>query len=275
MIVCIAGKNDIASVCLEYVLSEYDDEIVALPCRSDDGTNTWQRSLLATAKMNGVSVVSIEDLYSEDDLLLFSLEYDRLLDVEKFRSEKLFNIHFSLLPAYRGSYTSIWPILNGESKSGATLHEIDAGIDTGPVVDQVEFPITVNDTGRSLYGKYLKYGAMLFIKNFPCILRNSYVGLPQSVVGASFYSRKSIDFSHIPIDLKKTAFEVHNQVRAFVFPEYQLPELFGGRIKNSWITDERSVLKPGTVVGEDALFWRIATIDYNVVLEKADVDRFL
>jgi methionyl-tRNA formyltransferase len=58
-------------------------------------------------------------------------------------------------------YTSAWPILNGEDETGVTLHEIDEGIDTGNIIDQISFPITEDDTARDLYFKYLKYGSML------------------------------------------------------------------------------------------------------------------
>jgi methionyl-tRNA formyltransferase len=268
LIICIAGKNDIASSCLEYTLNKSDD-VVALPCRDDDGTDTWQRSLVATANRNGVPIISLDTLYKYDDLILFSLEYDRILAVDKFRSSGLFNIHFSLLPSYRGSYTSVWPILNGDSESGVTLHEIDSGIDTGPIIDQLKFPISVRDTARDLYFKYLDHGISLFIQNFPYIYWQSYVSRPQSVIGASFYSRKSIDFSNIHIDFKKTAFEVHNQIRAFVFPEYQIPVVFGQGIGGSWITSDRSIPKAGNVVYENDTMIRVATMDYDVVLEKA------
>ncbi|PJF32865.1 MAG: hypothetical protein CUN57_03670, partial [Phototrophicales bacterium] len=98
----------------------------------------------------------------ENDLILFSLEYSRLIDVSMFRDRRLFNIHFSLLPAYRGAYTSIWPILNGEEFSGVTLHEIDHGIDTGRIIYQRRFPIPSTFSARDLYFKYMAAGTELF-----------------------------------------------------------------------------------------------------------------
>ena len=53
----------------------------------------------------------------------------------------MLNVHPSLLPSYRGANPAFWQIRNNEQHSGVTMHHIDAGVDTGPVVAQQEFPI--------------------------------------------------------------------------------------------------------------------------------------
>ena len=73
--------------------------------------------------------------------MFISLEYHRLIDPLKFVTSKLYNPHFSLLPAYKGMYTSALPLLNDEKDAGVTLHHIDSGIDTGDIIDQIIFPI--------------------------------------------------------------------------------------------------------------------------------------
>lgn len=67
------------------------------------------------------------------------------------------NIHPSYLPAYRGQHVINWAILEGDKKTGVTLHYIDDGIDTGDIILQEEVPIDSNDDALTLHHKlYLK-----------------------------------------------------------------------------------------------------------------------
>lgn len=82
--------------------------------------------------------------------------------------------------------------------------------------------------------------------------------------GASYYSRSAINYSNINIDLNRTAYQIHNQIRVFIFPEYQLPKIAGREIISSTITTKRSSQKPGEIVtsfGNNVYF---ATIDYDI-----------
>lgn len=75
-----------------------------------------------------------------------------LLDRSVFEAPRLgaVNVHSSLLPRYRGVHPVSWALVRGESVTGVTLHRIDAGVDTGPVVGQVEVPIGETDDIWSL-----------------------------------------------------------------------------------------------------------------------------
>jgi len=244
------------------------DNILALPNFSDQDVK-WMKSLRKTALQLGITIVdAIEELYEIGSLVFFSLEYDKIINPEQFRSNQLFNIHFSKLPAYKGMYTSAWPILNGEKTTGVTLHKIDKRIDGGDILDQLEFDISSTDTCRDLYFHYNLSAVELFKKNVVSILRGAYKTHRQPVYGSSYYSKNSIDYKVLNIDLRKTAFEVHNQIRAFVFPEYQLPEIRGYKITKSEIMNEPSVLMPGQIVSDNKEFIDVATIDYNIRLYK-------
>ena len=60
------------------------------------------------------------------------------------------NLHASLLPKYRGAAPIQWAIANGESVTGVTTMRIDAGLDTGDILMQREFPIRPEDTAETL-----------------------------------------------------------------------------------------------------------------------------
>ena len=134
--ICIAGKNKCAIDCLTYLLKKYPDfKILALPNKSDDGNDTWQKSFKKFAQKNKVPITNLKSLYNKENLYFFSLEFEEILNTKLFKSKNLFNFHFSLLPKYRGCHTNYYQILNGEKNSGVTLHKIDRGIDTGMIID--------------------------------------------------------------------------------------------------------------------------------------------
>lgn len=242
MNICIAGKNNIAVKSLEYlILSKIINinDIFVCPIENDLGMDTWQLSLRKFAEVNNLKIIKLNELYDIENLVFISLEYDKIIKPSLFKTKKLFNIHFSHLPKYKGMFTSIWPILNGELRSGVTLHKIDSGIDTGDIIAQYKFDIDINDTARDLYFKYLDYGLQLFKDFIKNIVNNNYSYIKQPYLNSSYYSKNSIDFNNIKIDLIKTSFEIHNQIRAFIFPEYQLPMLNGHYLTKSELINEK------------------------------------
>ncbi|MEI6837229.1 MAG: formyltransferase family protein, partial [Alcaligenaceae bacterium] len=60
------------------------------------------------------------------------------------------NIHGALLPRYRGCNPTQWAILNGETLTGVTMHEMSAGLDEGAIIDQREVPLFFEDTWQAV-----------------------------------------------------------------------------------------------------------------------------
>lgn len=183
-------------------------------------------------------------MYKIEDLVFISTEYDRIIKPHLFKTRGLYNIHFSLLPAYKGVYMSAWPILNGETYSGVTLHEIEPGIDTGDIISQKKFKLSSKETAFSLYFKFIKYGTALVIKNIDRLINHNYKTCPQSSVGSTYYSKKSIDYRNLTIDLNTTATQIGRQIRAFYFPIYQIMRVYKFPIKDFRITQEKSIESP-------------------------------
>ena len=164
--ICIAGKNEIAVNSLKYIVENYGEyEIWVIPNQGDNGENSWQPSLRLEAQNMQIPIKELGEVYPVEDLIFISLEYDKIIRPGKFKSNQLYNIHFSKLPKYKGMFTSVMPILNGEKESGVTLHLIDRGIDTGDIIDQTSFKVGLNDTGRQLYQKYLDTSFTLLKEN--------------------------------------------------------------------------------------------------------------
>lgn len=266
--VCIAGKNNIAVKVLEYIFQkENRDYELGIVCnRTETGVDGWQRSFRKFANGLGIKEYKLEDLYDIENLVFVSLEFDQIVKPEKFKNARLYNIHFSLLPAYKGMYTSAIPLLNGERKTGVTFHCIDAGIDTGNIIAQKEFVIEKNYTARDVYFSYIKYGTELVIKYIDDVINNNVETRKQPAEGSTYYSKRTIDYSNIKINLQQTAENIYNQLRAFNFREYQIPTVYEKPIIASEILQETTRMKPGTILQTSDAGMTIATIDYDMIL---------
>ncbi|TSE18647.1 Bifunctional polymyxin resistance protein ArnA [Tepidimonas alkaliphilus] len=268
-IFCIAGKNKIAVTILRKARRLLPPEnLFVLPNSDDKGINDWQPSLLATARKTNTPIIRLEDLYGIQDLVLLSLESNILFKVEKFKSQNLFNLHFSLLPAYKGCHTSVWPILRGEKVTGVSLHKIDFGIDTGPIIAQKKVRIKPEYTAQDLYLRLMDAGVDLVSQYLETLIFSPETLQlhPQSSDNSSYYPRSSIDYKSITIPWKSTAYQIINFLRAFTFPKYQFIKE-RGKIIESWkIEEQRSTLPPGSIIEEDEISACFATIDYNIRL---------
>ncbi len=93
-----------------------------------------------------------------------------ILDIPRYGC---LNIHASLLPKYRGAAPIQWCILNGESMTGVTIMQMDAGLDTGDMLTKAEVPILDTDTAESLEEKLMQAGAELIVKTLPMVEEGS------------------------------------------------------------------------------------------------------
>jgi methionyl-tRNA formyltransferase len=276
MVVCIAGKNDIAIEIVKFLKDNYSEiELVGITNKSDIGVNGYFRSYKWFLNFNNIPQITQEEVYTVKDLLFISLEFDSIINPSNFSSNRLYNIHFSLLPAYKGMYTSAWPVLNCENYSGVTLHEIDRGIDTGDIIDQIKFKLDNAETVKSLYQKYMDYGIELMKRNIPVLFSNNYNKTIQPSKGSTYYSKNSIDYKNLRISLNVTAERLDAQIRAFTYREYQIPVIAGHKIHKSEITSTKSTCKPGHIVNEDEFSILISTIDYDVILYKDRFEEFI
>lgn len=90
-----------------------------------------------------------------------------ILDMPKYGC---INIHASLLPKYRGAAPIQWSIIDGEKETGVTIQQMDVGVDTGDILSQKIVPITMEDTGASLFDKLCLAGSELLLETLPRIL---------------------------------------------------------------------------------------------------------
>lgn len=271
MNICIAGKNNIAIDVCRYVVEHYPQaNIYALINRNETGEDGWQLSYLKYIQSESRVILSnLEEMYEIADLVFLSVEYDRIIRPQLFQTKELYNLHFSYLPAYKGVYPSVWPILNGDKYAGVTLHMMDQGIDTGDIIAQKRFKLSSKDTSFSLYTRLIAEGTKLVVKHFDNLIDNRSKARPQPAIGSTYYSKKSINYANLTIDLNVTAAQLDRQIRAFYFPAYQVANVYGCHVSHTRITRVKSSAKAGTILKDTKKWLELATIDYNIILYKA------
>jgi len=123
------------------------------------------------------------------------------------------NTHASLLPRHRGAAPITAAILAGDTETGVTLMQMDAGIDTGPILAQRAIPINDEDTTATLTEKLANLAAALLIEMLPRILAGAITPQPQDDSRATF--AKMIRKEEGRIDWTQPAIEIARRVRAF------------------------------------------------------------
>jgi methionyl-tRNA formyltransferase len=123
------------------------------------------------------------------------------------------NIHASLLPRWRGAAPIQRALLAGDAETGVTIMQMDAGLDTGPMISQNRVPVAPDDDAGSLHDKLAAAGADALLS----ALGDIEVGLarprPQSAEGATYAAK--IDKQDTRLDWTRPAAELERAVRAF------------------------------------------------------------
>jgi len=123
------------------------------------------------------------------------------------------NVHASLLPRWRGAAPIQRAILAGETETGVCLMQMDAGLDTGPVLACSSCAITADDTGSRLHDKLSLQGARLLSQNLAALENGSLKPSLQDGALASYAGK--LQKSEARIDWNASATDIANKIRAF------------------------------------------------------------
>ena len=123
------------------------------------------------------------------------------------------NLHASLLPKYRGAAPIQWAIASGESITGVSTMRIDAGLDTGDVLEQKEEQIRASDTALTLAPRLAHTGAELVITSLAGLSKGTLMPRPQDDTQATLAPILTKEDGLI--DFSRTALETWNRLRGF------------------------------------------------------------
>ena len=171
------------------------------------------------------------------------------------------NIHSSLLPKYRGAAPINWAILNGEEKTGVTLMYMAEGLDTGDMLAQTETPIDLNENARQLHDRLAQLGAQLLLDTLPALEAGTATAQPQDDALSCYAPMLSRELS--PIDWKKSARQIHDQVRGLYPWPSAVTQLDGVRVKvlRTALSGQQTDRPAGSVIQADKHALKIACGD--------------
>ena len=150
--------------------------------------------------------------------VLCVIGWGQILDSEtlSFARKITMGAHASLLPKNRGSAPINWSIIRGESETGNTLMELNSGVDTGGIIAQRKFDISLFDSCRTLYGKVAESNASMLIEALASIVNSTLKVVPQTSNQVDILPRRKPSDGRI--NWQKTSKQLYDFVRALTVP---------------------------------------------------------
>ncbi len=159
------------------------------------------------------------------------------------------NLHFSLLPAWRGAAPVQHAILHGDEVTGASTFRIEAGLDTGPVFGVVTEQVRTSDTSGALLGRLADSGARLLLATLDGLEDGSVTAVPQPADGVS--RAPKLTAADARLDWAATALRVDRLIRACTPAPGPWTTFRDRRVKLGPVRAlEHSTLRPGELVVE-------------------------
>ncbi len=226
--VVFAGTPDFAVPCLEAVLAS-GAECVAVYTQPDRPAGRGRQLQPSPVKQRALQAglpveqpQSLKDAQVQSQLAAYAPElmivvaYGLILPRAVLAMPRLgcWNVHASLLPRWRGAAPIQRAILAGDAETGVDLMQMEAGLDTGPVLLQRRTPIAADDSSGRLHDRLARLGAELLLEGLSRVLAGeSLAAQPQSEEGVC-YAHK-LEKSEALLDWQQSATELDRKIRAF------------------------------------------------------------
>ena len=255
--------HEMGYACMEALLKMGAPIAALFTHRDDPHEEIWWRSCAELAAQNSIPVhidESVEAAAAKIGVLkpsiIYSFSYRHLIPENVLALAPLgaFNLHPSLLPAYRGRAPVNWVLVNGERETGVTLHHMVARADAGDIVGQRAVAIDDSDNALTLYRKLVPLGVELVEELHPKIVAGTAPRRKMDISKGSYFGRRKPEDGRI--DWRWPARRIFNLVRAVTHPYPGAFCFVGGRKLMVWeakIGAETGTLAPpGRVVREAA-----------------------
>ncbi len=224
----VFAYHNVGVRCLQVLLAHGVDVAMVVTHNDSPTENIWFDSVEKLAELHRIPVVKPDDPNTAEFIskigalkvdFLFSFYYRMMMrpTLLATAARGAFNMHGSLLPQYRGRVPVNWAIIKGETKTGATLHEMVEKPDAGRIVDQTAVPILPNDNALEVFQKVTMAAEITLDRALPELIKGSAKLLEQDLSAGSYFGgRKAADGV---IDWHDSAQNIHNLIRA-VAPPY-------------------------------------------------------
>lgn len=227
MRIIFAGTPEFAATCLQALL-ESPHEVCAVYTQPDRpagrGRKLTASPVKALALEQGLAVrqpPTLRDPDAQRELaawradLMVVVAYGLILPQAVLDTPRLgcINVHASLLPRWRGAAPIQRAILAGDAESGVTIMQMEAGLDTGPMLLRVSCPIGAGDTAQTLHDRLAGLGARALVEALAGLEAGTLAAETQDEALASYAAK--LEKSEAEIHWSRGAAELDRQVRAF------------------------------------------------------------
>ena len=268
--IIFAGTPDFAAVHLQALLDS-EHSVIAVYSQPDRPAGRGKKLLASPVKQlaeqHGIPVYqpqSLRDKAAQEELaalnadIMVVVAYGLILPQVVLDTPRLgcINVHASLLPRWRGAAPIQRAIEAGDSESGVAIMQMEAGLDTGPVLVERRCPISPADTGGSLHDKLATLGGPALLEALQELAEGNARAQVQDDALANYAGK--ISKEEALIDWQRPAAELAHKIRAFnPFPvcwttykdskgEQRL-RVYSARLERGCHSDA-----PGTILGADA-----------------------
>jgi len=263
--VIFAGTPDFAASSLQ-ALIDSEHNVVAVYTQPDRQSGRGKKITMSPVKelalKHHIAVEQPVNFKADDDIatldsyqadLMVVVAYGLLLPQAVLDTPKLgcINVHGSLLPRWRGAAPIQRAIQAGDRESGITIMQMEAGLDTGPMISKAVTPITDIDTGSTLHDKLAQQGAELLVNTMTNIANEGISAQAQDDSLATYAHKLSKQEAYI--DWSQDAVIIERQIRAFNSWPVAQSELQGKviRIWQANLNKTSVESEPGTIMQAD------------------------
>lgn len=263
MKIIFAGTPEFAAIYLKALIDDGSHEICAVYTQPDKPagrgkqlTESLVKQLALTHHLPVVQPKTLRTPEAQTELAAFNADlmivvaYGLILPQAVLDTPRLgcINVHGSLLPRWRGAAPIQHAILAGDSETGITIMQMNAGLDTGDMLYKITTPISKTDTTSSLHDRLAELGGKILLESL-VLLEKGELKPEKQDDSLACYAHK-IEKAHANIDWNKSATEIERSIRAYhtwpvAFSHYEKQTI---RIWQSSVINSSSPIAPGTIL---------------------------
>jgi len=283
--IVFTGTPQIAAATLESLLGS-TDRVVGVVTRPDRPSGRGQKPapspVRKLAEAHGVPVTAPEKIRAPEVLetlrvwrpqIIVVVAYGRILPktILDLPPYGCLNVHYSLLPKYRGAAPAAWTIINGEEQGGVTTMKLVEKMDAGAIYLQEPLPLAPDETTGSLQKKLTPIGSRLLAETLGRLKEGSLI--PREQDGSQASLAPMLKKEDGLIDWRRAAVEIERRVRGFDPWPGSFTYLNGRLLKvhrTMIISENRG--EPGEIIRADSGGFWVATATTAVSLEEVQLE---
>jgi len=270
--IVFAGTPDFAATHLRALLDDARHQVIAVYTQPDRPAGRGKKLTASPVKLlaeeRGIAVFQPQSLKQPEQLaileqlgadLMVVVAYGLILPQAVLDTPRLgcINVHGSILPQWRGAAPIQRAVEAGDAETGVTIMQMDAGLDTGPMLSITRCPIGNTDTSGSIYARLAGLGGPALVHAIDKLDNGTAVALAQDNSLSSYAAK--IDKTEAEINWADSANVIDRRIRAFnPFPctyskiDGQRVKIWAARVEGEEGEDTTQSKLPGEILCADA-----------------------